>query len=100
MDTIATASTSPQRVLVVDDDETVRRVHGRYVEQLGYIAEPARDGFEALSKLALGIDLVLLDLYMPNMDGFEVAKRIRAHPTYSLIPIIMITGSDKESWYP
>jgi len=100
MDTNDTARASRQRVLVVDDDEAVRRVHGRYVEQLGYIAEPAADGFEALTKLALGVDLVLLDLCMPNMDGFEVAARIRAHPTYSFIPIIMITGSDKEAWYP
>lgn len=100
MDTNDTARTSRQRVLVVDDDETVRRAHGRYVEQLGYIAEPAADGLEALTKLALGVDLVLLDLYMPIMDGFEVAARIRAHPTHSLIPIIMITGSDKEAWYP
>jgi putative two-component system response regulator len=67
---------------------------------LGYDVETAADGVEALTKLPLGIDLVLLDLYMPNMDGFEVAQRIRQHPTHSLVPIIIITGSDKEAWYP
>ena len=100
MDARDGSRTERQRVLVVDDDESVGRVHARYVEQLGYEAETASDGPEALTKLALGIDLVLLDLYMPNMDGFEVAARIRAHPKHSLIPIIMITGSDKEAWYP
>jgi putative two-component system response regulator len=89
-----------QRVLVVDDDPSVRLIHSRYVEMLGYEVEMAADGVEALTKLALGVDLVLLDLYMPNMDGFEVAARIRQHPTHSLVPIIIITGSDKETWYP
>ena len=89
-----------KRVLVVDDDESVRSVHGRYVKHLGYDVEYAADGFEALTKLALDIDLVLLDIHMPNMDGFEVATRIRAHPDYGLIPIIMVTGMDRESWFP
>jgi response regulator RpfG family c-di-GMP phosphodiesterase len=89
-----------QRVLVVDDDPSVRLVHSRYVEMLGYEVEMAADGVEALTKLPLGIDLVLLDLYMPNMDGFEVAQRIRQHPTHNLVPVIIITGSDKEAWYP
>jgi response regulator RpfG family c-di-GMP phosphodiesterase len=89
-----------QRVLVVDDDPSVRLVHSRYVEMLGYEVEMAADGVEALTKLPLGIDLVLLDLYMPNMDGFEVATRIRAHPDHALLPIIMVTGMDRESWFP
>jgi putative two-component system response regulator len=89
-----------QRVLVVDDDPNVRAVHARYVQSIGYDVETASDGIEALTKLALGIDLVLLDLYMPNMDGFEVAAKIRAHPVYELTPVVIITGSDKEAWYP
>ncbi|MGE0159500.1 MAG: HD domain-containing phosphohydrolase [Gemmatimonadales bacterium] len=89
-----------QRVLVVDDDPSVRLAHSRFVQQLGYEVESAADGVEALGKLALGIDLVLLDLYMPNMDGFEVTTRIRQHPTHGLVPIIIVTGSDKEAWYP
>ncbi len=89
-----------QRVLIVDDDPAVRMAHARYAKSLGYEAEMAADGVEALAKLALGIDLVLLDIYMPNLDGFEVAARIREHPTNRLVPIIMVTGSDKEAWYP
>jgi putative two-component system response regulator len=89
-----------QRVLVVDDDSSVRAAHARIVSHLGYEVETASDGVEALAKLVLGVDLVLLDLYMPNLDGFEVTDRIRADPEHGLVPIIIVTGSDKEAWYP
>jgi putative two-component system response regulator len=84
----------------VDDDPMVLSAHSRYVRALGYEVETATDGFEAMSKLALGIDLVLLDINMPNMDGFEVVSRIRANPEHSLIPVIMVTGLDRETWFP
>jgi putative two-component system response regulator len=61
---------------------------------LGYQTETASDGVEALAKLALGVDLVLLDSQMPNMDGFEVAKRIRATSGFEFLPIIMVSGLD------
>jgi putative two-component system response regulator len=89
-----------RRVLIVDDDESVRTSHARFVEHLGYDVEQAADGFEALTKLALDVDLVLLDIHMPNMDGFEVASRIRAHPDHALLPIVMVTGMDRETWFP
>ncbi len=89
-----------RRVLIVDDDPTVIAAHARFVEHLGYEVERAADGFEALAKLTLGIDLVLLDINMPNMDGFEVASRIRAQPEYATLPIVMVTGLDRETWYP
>jgi len=86
--------------LVVDDDPSVLAAHARHVEHLGYAVERAADGFEALSKLALGIDLILLDINMPGMDGFEVAGRVRAQAEHSFIPIIMVTGLDRDTWYP
>jgi putative two-component system response regulator len=89
-----------RRVLVVDDEPAVLSAHARFVEHIGYEVERASDGFEALSKLALGIDLVLLDINMPNMDGFEVARRIRSLPDHALVPIVMVTGLDRETWYP
>jgi putative two-component system response regulator len=93
-------SSQTRRVLIVDDEPSVLSAHARYVEQLGYEVERAADGFEALSKLPLGIDLVLLDIGMPGMDGFEVASRIRSQPEYSFTPIVMVTGLDRETWYP
>ncbi len=93
-------SSETRRILIVDDEPGILAAHARFVEKLGFQVERADDGFEALSKLALGIDLILLDINMPNMDGFEVAQRIRAQPEHALIPIVMVTGLDRETWYP
>lgn len=82
----------PGRILIVDDQEDVRRAIGRMMESLGHETESAADGIEALAKLPLDFDLVMLDAEMPNMDGFEVAERIRGIPEYQDIPIIMVTG--------
>ena len=89
-----------QRVLVVDDDPSVRSAHARIIESLGYEAEVASDGIEALTKLALGIDLVLLDLYMPNMDGFEVAAAIRSLQRSRRIPIIFMSANEDRRRQP
>jgi putative two-component system response regulator len=82
----------PYRVLVVDDEAEVRRSHAQIVEALGYEAELASDGIEALAKLPLDIDLVLLDGGLPNLDGFDVARRIRDTPQHAHVPIVMVTG--------
>lgn len=82
----------PARILVVDDDEHVRNAHSRMVRAFGFEVETASDGIEALAKLAMDIDLVLLDAEMPAMDGFEVARRIREDPQHAYLPIVMVTG--------
>jgi len=83
---------NPPRLLIVDDDERIRSLHARLAESLGFETELAADGVEALAKLALGVDLVLLDGQMPNMDGFEVAERIREMSQHAFLPIVMVTG--------
>lgn len=80
------------RLLIVDDDPKIRELHARLAQSLGYETETASDGLEAIAKLVLGVDLVLLDGQMPNMDGYQTAKRIRGMPEYEFIPIIMVTG--------
>jgi CheY-like chemotaxis protein len=82
------------RVLVVDDDDKVRALHARLIEAMGFEPETASDGIEAIAKLPLGVDLVLLDGDMPNVDGFETARRIRAMPEHHGLPIVMVTGLD------
>jgi len=80
------------RVLVVDDNDALRRSTARVVESFGYDVDTAEDGIEALAKLMLDFDLVLLDGEMPHMDGFEVAERIRSTDEMQHLPIIMVTG--------
>ncbi len=80
------------RILVVDDNDSVRQLLQKMLEKLGYVVETASDGFEALSKLVFDIDLILLDILMPGMDGFAVVKEIRTQAEYKDIPIIMVTG--------
>jgi putative two-component system response regulator len=80
-----------RRVLVIDDDDGIRKVTRQLVEDLGHDVETARDGIEGLAKLPLGIDLVLLDVVMPGLDGYEVCRRIRQNPAGKDIPIIIVT---------
>lgn len=82
----------PKRILVVDDEELNRELLEGLMVSFGHEPEMARDGVEALAKLKLDIDLVLLDVMMPVMDGFEVARRIRENPDTSDLPIIMVTA--------
>ena len=82
---------SRRRVLVIDDDEGIRRITQMLVESLGHEVESARDGIEGLAKLQLGVDLVLLDVVMPGLDGFDVCRRIRQDPAGRDVPVIMVT---------
>jgi putative two-component system response regulator len=81
-----------KRVLVVDDDETTRTITTVLVEGLGHQSESARDGIEALAKLRMGVDLVLLDVVMPGLDGYEVCRRIRLDTAGLDVPVIMVTS--------
>nr|WP_241878653.1 response regulator [Psychrobacter sp. PraFG1]UNK05205.1 response regulator [Psychrobacter sp. PraFG1] len=88
----ATKSLKPQ-ILIVDDSVTVRKVTARMLQRQGYQAHVARDGVEAVEMLqTLRPDLMLLDIEMPRMDGFEVATHVRHNQAISHLPIIMITS--------
>jgi len=82
---------SGKRVLVIDDDPGIRKITEMLVEGLGHEVEPAQDGIEGLAKLQLGVDLVLLDVVMPGLDGFDVCRRIRQDPAGRDVPVIMVT---------
>ena len=79
-----------KRVLVIDDDAGIRKITQILVEELGHEVVSAHDGSEGLDKL-FGIDLVLLDVVMPGLDGFDVCRRIRQHPAGADIPVIIVT---------
>jgi chemosensory pili system protein ChpA (sensor histidine kinase/response regulator) len=89
------ASHTDRRVfaLVVDDSITVRRVTQRLLERNGMRVVTAKDGLEAVSVLQDEIpDVILLDIEMPRMDGYEVASHVRNDPRLKDIPIVMITS--------
>ncbi len=80
-------------IMVVDDSVTVRKVTTRFLERQGYDVITAKDGIDALQVLETETpDLMLLDIEMPRMDGFEVAKNMRSTKRCKEIPIIMITS--------
>jgi two-component system response regulator MprA len=85
------------KVFVVDDDAAVRESLGRALRLEGYEVELAADGAEALERLevdgAAGVDLVVLDVLMPNVDGLEVCRRIRR--SGSRLPVLMLTARDE-----
>jgi DNA-binding response OmpR family regulator len=86
---------SPARVLVVDDEHSLRRLLRLYLEKEGYEVVEADDGLDALSLLRRGgLDLALVDVMIPELDGFEVVRRIRAE---SGIPIILVTARGEEA---
>ncbi|WP_137174855.1 Hpt domain-containing protein [Massilia sp. HP4] len=80
-------------VMVVDDSLTVRRVTQRLLEREGYRVQLAKDGVEALELMGQGApDLMLVDIEMPRMDGFDLTRNVRGNEAIRDIPIIMITS--------
>ena len=100
--TEAVAPTTVPTVLVVDDSLTVRKITGRLLAREGYHVVTAKDGVDALEQL---IDLrpavILSDIEMPRMDGFDLVRNIRADAAMKDIPVIMITSriADKHKQY-
>jgi chemosensory pili system protein ChpA (sensor histidine kinase/response regulator) len=95
------AATQPT-IMVVDDSLTVRKVTGRLLERHGYLVVTARDGVEAMEKLLEIVpDVMLVDIEMPRMDGFDLTRNVRADKRLARVPIIMITSrtADKHQTY-
>jgi len=83
------------KILIVDDDSSIRRLLGEMLAREGYDLDYAGDGFEAGIKMVkFDPDLMILDLYMPEMNGFEVCRRLKENSDTSAIKIIAISGYD------
>jgi len=79
-------------ILIVDDSQFVRSYHSHILEQAHFQVITAVDGSDALEKLYTNsCDLVLTDINMSNMDGYEFIRRVRADGKYSLLPIIIVS---------
>lgn len=83
---------SDVNVLVVDDEEDVVEVITHFLEEEGYKVEKAYDGEEALDKASAEIDLVVLDIMLPGLDGYEVCRRLRSRVETETIPIIFLSA--------
>jgi DNA-binding response OmpR family regulator len=87
-------ATAAPRILVVDDEQPVQQLLDRTLRSEGYDVVPALDGEQALDEISKQpFDLVMLDVMLPKLDGFEVCRRVRAH---SSVPIIMLTAKAEE----
>ena len=90
----------PKKVLTADDSPSVRQVVRLVLSDAGYDVVEAVDGKDALAKLgATPVSLIITDLNMPNLDGVELIKAVRANPTHRLTPVLMVTtesGEDKK----
>ncbi len=91
------AAAGPPLVMVVDDSLTVRKITSRLLTREGFEIITAKDGLDALQVIGENVpDVILLDIEMPRMDGFEFAKTIRSDAKLAHIPIIMITSRTAE----
>jgi len=84
-------------VLVVDDELSIRRMLGYMLGKTEYTVLMAGNGEEALEQLATNpVNVLLLDIAMPNMDGFALLRHVRSMPDYQTLPVIMLTASSDE----
>ncbi len=85
------------KILVVDDDANIREVVCFALQKAGYATVTAADGAQALTRYAAERpDLVVLDILMPELDGTEVCRRLRADPANAAVPIIFLSSKDDE----
>ncbi len=83
------------RVLIIDDNTTVRRVISYTLGKIGHVVLAAADAYEGQSILNSppGIELVILDVSMPKMDGLTLLKKLRSESRFQALPVIMLTAS-------
>lgn len=92
---VMSAATGPDvpMILVVDDTLDARELYAEYLRIAGLRAEVAEDGIEALAKATeLRPSVIIMDLAMPRMDGWEATRRLKSHPLTRNIPVIALTG--------
>jgi DNA-binding response OmpR family regulator len=82
-----------EKILAVDDEESIRRLVSITLQNRGFVVDTAVDGEDAIDKIALSMPhLVVLDVMMPKMNGWEVRKRLRADPKTADLPIIILSA--------
>ena len=86
-------ATTPNRILIADDNQQNRELVEAYLSDEDYLIEMANDGQHTLTQVeAFQPDLILLDIMMPKMSGFEVCQKLKSQPQTQSIPVLMITA--------
>ncbi|MGH8706615.1 MAG: response regulator, partial [Burkholderiales bacterium] len=94
---VAQARPAGRLVMVVDDSLTVRKITARLLEREGYRVLTAKDGVDALEQMKDALPAVMLvDIEMPRMDGFDLTRQVRADPRTRHVPIIVISSRTAE----
>ncbi|MBN2063218.1 MAG: response regulator [Sedimentisphaerales bacterium] len=83
-------------IMTADDSASMRQMVSMTLKQAGYNVVEASDGKDALGKLN-GVDMLITDLNMPNMDGIELIRQVRSKPEYKFMPIIMLTTESQDN---
>jgi CheY-like chemotaxis protein len=97
IDAGVTVTRVKRKVLLVDDEDTLRRVMKDLLEREGYIVAEARDGVQALDQVdRFGPDVIVLDLNLPGLDGYGVLSHLRSRPATSDIPVVVLTAKSDE----
>ncbi|WP_028575081.1 response regulator [Desulfonatronovibrio hydrogenovorans] len=78
-------------IMTVDDSASVRQMVNFTLKDAGYTVVEGCDGKDALTKLTSAVNMIITDLNMPNMDGLELIRQVRAKPGFKFVPIIMLT---------
>ncbi len=87
-----------KKVLVVDNEEVIRRCLRIYLTKWGYEVKEASDGEQVLEQLSCeGFDFLILDILMPNKDGWQVLKEVKSNPKTKDIPVIVLTAKNEDS---
>lgn len=86
-----------KRILIVDDEEVIRKFLKIHLSKLGYEVTEAEDGEKAIEKIGGGkFDLIICDVMMPIKNGWEVIKEVKSNPELNEIPIILLTAKNDE----
>jgi len=91
-----TSDPSDIHILLVDDEEDVVEIVSHFLEQEGYSVLKAFDGEEALEKASPDVDIIVLDIMLPGLDGYQVCKRLRSRAETETIPIIFLSAKIEE----
>lgn len=87
-----------KRILIVEDDRILVEMYKEKLRSAGFLVTTALDGKKALPKIKKGADLILLDILMPGLNGFEVLKKIQENDTQKNIPVLVLTNIGSDSF--